>query len=87
MRIHVDPGSGQLTEPPAGAVSPPVPQATDALRTFGSRPVEIPSPVLGGGTMVDLEGRFRKPLIGIVEPDGSVVIQHLERPPKPDAKP
>ena len=81
MRVYIDPHTGQLTKPPADAApAEAVRTGADALSTSDVGLVEKPSPMPGGGTMIDLQGRFHTPLAVTVRPDGTLVIQHLHAP-------
>jgi hypothetical protein len=75
IRAYIDPATGQLVDTPPDSV--PAPQLpADGVKTPVEEPVEIQSPVPGGGIKVDLKGRFRGPLTATVGPDGKIVIQH-----------
>ena len=78
MRGYVDPQTGVVREGPApGTVPPPLsPQEQNALSTSTEGLVQVPSPVPGGGVMLDLQGRFQSPLIGTIGADGKVKIHH-----------
>ena len=45
---------------------------------------EVPSSVPGGGVKVDLQGRFQSPLVGTIDADGKVKMQHLDEPHESD---
>ncbi len=52
LRAYIDPDTGEFVPAPPGKRPSPNPRDThDGLR-------EVPSPVEGGGVMVDMEGRF-----------------------------
>jgi hypothetical protein len=53
----------------------------DALSTSSEGLVETLSPVPGGGVKVDLQGRFRSPLIATQDAEGKITIQHLPSGP------
>ena len=74
FRAYVDPETGELIEPPDDAPVEEPPAA--AFSTSHEGLVETPSPVPGGGVMVDLKGRFRSPLTATVGADGKVRMQH-----------
>jgi len=63
QRAHVDPESGELTHRPASQADPEIkamqPSALDAPAETLK---EQPSPVPGGGVMIDLKGHFRSPV-------------------------
>ena len=73
MRVYIDPVTGEFAEPPAGAVAAP----SAASSTSDAGLVETPSPVPGGGVSVDLQGRFRSPLIATIGTDGKMTMRHL----------
>jgi hypothetical protein len=74
FRAYVDPETGELTEPPSDA---PAEEPAAAFSTSDEGLVAVPSPVPGGGVMVDLQGRFRSPLTATVGADGKVRMQHV----------
>jgi hypothetical protein len=73
MRVYIDPQTGKIGTPPAGG--PPA-QVPPSFSTSHKGLVETPSPTPGGGTMVDLRGRFRSPLIATQDSEGNLSIQH-----------
>jgi hypothetical protein len=77
MRIYRNPVTGELGGPPAEAPDQVSLPPDDALSTSSEGLVETPSPVPGGGSMVDLQGRFRSPLTATQDAEGKVMIQHL----------
>ena len=83
MIIHIDPQTGAILEGPAPGSVPMqmTPDLANALSTSHQGLQETPSPVLGGGVIVDLQGRFLSPLVGTIDADGNLKIQHLHRPP------
>jgi hypothetical protein len=83
MIIHIDPQTGAILDAPAPGSVPlqMTPDLLNALSTSHQGLVEAPSPVLGGGIIVDLQGRFMSPLVGTIDADGNLRIQHLHRPP------
>jgi hypothetical protein len=76
MKIYRDPVTGELGDPPAEAPDQVSLPPNDALSTSSEGLVETPSPVPGGGSMVDLQGRFRSPLIATQDAEGKITIQH-----------
>ena len=77
LRVYVDPVSGEFSAPPPWAARPDeafAPQA--AYSTSHEGLVETPSPVPGGGVMVDLQGRFRNPMTLMLDADGRTKMQH-----------
>ncbi len=84
MMIYIDPQTGTIsTEPAPGTVPLQLtPKLLDALSTSDQGLVEVPSPALGGGVFIDLQGRFQTPLFAIIGPDGTVKIRHLHETPE-----
>jgi hypothetical protein len=75
MRAYKDPKTGKLGVPPAGERPKAAPRAAE--RTLGPPPeelVEVPSPVPGGGAMVDLKGQFRSHTTATKDADGKIRI-------------
>ena len=60
-RAYIDPETGELTDPPAGSAVSLSEAAAFSTSHAGLR--ERPSPVPGGGMILDLQGRFRSPLV------------------------
>jgi hypothetical protein len=82
LTIHIDPQTGAILSAP-GPSSVPLqlsPQLRNALSTSHEGLVAVPSSVPGGGVKVDLQGRFRSPLIATVGADGRLKTQHLGEP-------
>ncbi len=66
--VHIDPETGGITESPQHAVPLVLDQALqNALDTSSEDLVEVPSPVAGGGVVVDLQGRFQNTMIVTVD--------------------
>ncbi len=75
MRIYRDPETGRFGAPPPGTE---VPQSEAAVQAFSTQPGELreePSPVAGGGIMVDLGGRFQAAVEATVDAEGQVSTQ------------
>jgi hypothetical protein len=83
MRIYRDPVTGALGEPPAEAPAQGPLPPDEALSTSSEGLVETPSPAPDGGVMVDLQGRFRSPLIATQDAEGKVTIRHSPGGPGP----
>ena len=77
MKIYRDPVTGEFVDPPAEAPAQVSLPPDAALSTSSEGLVETPSPVPGGGVIVDLQGRFRSPLMATQDAEGRVTIQHL----------
>lgn len=71
MRIYIDPDTGEIGRPPAGSRAGVL---EPAFSTSSQGLVEEPSPE--SGIMVDLQGRFRSPLMATIGPDGKLSIGH-----------
>ena len=74
MRAYIDPETGELGVPPADQPIQPVLNPPPASRVESPELVEEPGPV--SGVMVDLKGKFNRPLTAEVGPDGQVTVQH-----------
>jgi len=73
--VHIDPTTGEfLAEPPAKDVTPP--RAAAAAKASAPQFREVPSPTLGGGVMIDLQGHFHTPLVATIDADGKVTLKH-----------
>jgi hypothetical protein len=68
LRVYIDPETGEFTVPPEQEVA--------AASTSPQGLEEKPSPVPGGGTMVDLKGHFRSPLTATIDSNGQTKIGH-----------
>jgi hypothetical protein len=89
QRVYIDPTTGRFIEPP------PDVQAAEALATQAD-PLTlemstsdvglVETPLAGGGSTVDLQGRFRNALVATVGSDGKVTIGHLPIKPAPQDK-
>ncbi len=78
MRVYIDPNTGEILEPPAGAPAAETPESLEkAFNTSSEGLVETPSPVPGGGIILDLQGRFRSPLVATQGADGKISIEHM----------
>lgn len=77
QRVYIDPETGEFTTPPEREVATARKQALPAASSTSHQGLEEkPSPVEGGGTMVDLEGRFRTPLTATTDNNGKIKIEH-----------
>ncbi len=81
MIIHIDPITGEIVSTPA------TPLPTDKLTTETPKELRVvPSPVPGGGVMIELDDRFSTPQKATVEADGKVTIKHQSAPTTTGAK-
>ena len=73
--IHVDPQTGDLVADPA-VVDAPV-TIDDALNQSSEGLEQVPAPV-GGGRMVDLQGRFQNTYVATVDDEGNLEAECLD---------
>ncbi len=72
--VHIDPTTGEfLPEPAADGVTT---QAADTAKAPVRQLKAVPSPTLGGGIMIDLQGQFQTPLIVTIDADGKLTMKH-----------
>ena len=77
QRVYIDPETGEFTNPPEQEAATASKQALPAASSTSHQGLEEkPSPVEGGGTMVDLKGRFRSPLTATTDSNGKIKIEH-----------
>ncbi len=76
VKIYLDPVTGKPSMPPAGKKPTSSVFSSDAKMNTSSRGL-IEQSAPGGGTMVDLQGRFQSSTKATVNKDGSIVIEHL----------
>jgi hypothetical protein len=82
MKIHIDPQTGALTKDAAPTAPLSLsPAEQNAFSTSHQGLVETPSPVPGGGVMIDLQGRFQHPLSATIDDAGKLTIHHLDPTP------
>jgi hypothetical protein len=73
LRAYIDPETGRFVpEPPPGVVDEVDRATAAALSTRSEDLVEQPSPVPGGGVMVELEGRFQSAIEMSVDESGAL---------------
>jgi hypothetical protein len=65
-------------EPPPTAPLVLSPAEQNAFSTSHQGLVEVPSPVSGGGVIVNLQGRFQQPLSATIDDAGRLTIRHLD---------
>jgi hypothetical protein len=72
-RIYIDAATGGIVSEPNGT-APVVldPGVQNALSTSAEGLVETPSPVPGGGVMVELDGRFQNAMMATVDGGGEM---------------
>lgn len=77
QKAYIDPETGDLTTP-VEQEAPAARELSSSARAIepAAKMQEQPSPVPGGGTMIDLKGRFHSPLSATVEEDGQTRIEH-----------
>jgi hypothetical protein len=73
MRIYIDPETGRPGTPPEGLEPELTAEQHLTLSTDAAELYEEPSPVPGGGTMIDLQGRFQSVMHGTLGADGVLV--------------
>ena len=92
QRIYIDPETGERTTPPPVASASPSEPSESGVTSKAAQSVtlqgavsdmtsdegleEEASAVPGGGVKVNLQGRFRQPLVATIDPEGKVHIQH-----------
>jgi len=82
MRVNIDPNTGEIQEPPVGAPTAETMESLErAASTSSEGLVETPSPVPGGGVILDLQGRFRNPLVATQGADGKISTDHAPAVP------
>lgn len=83
MTVYIDPQTGAiLTQPQPGHTPLVLDAATQAaMSTSDKGLVEVPSPVPGGGVMVDLQGRFQSPFVVVLDEQGQPKTHHLNETP------
>jgi hypothetical protein len=74
MKAYVDPATGELLPGRPANLPPEPPSAALGASTAGL--VEVPT--AGGGTMIDLQGRFQSPLVATIAPDGTLRVRHAD---------
>jgi hypothetical protein len=81
--VHIDPATGRLASTPQGTAPAMFDEEMrNRLSTSSEGLVEKPSPVPGGGTMVDLQGRFQNAFVAAVNDSGRVEATCVAKPEK-----
>jgi len=76
QKVYIDPETGEFIDRPETTPAEERASEKAAFSTSDEGLVEIPSPIEGGGTMIDLQGRFRSPLTVKIGEDGKAIISH-----------
>ena len=76
MKIYIDPATGKQSMPPVGRVPPAAFVSSPKAKVNTSSQGLIEQSAPGGGTMVDLQGRFQSSTKATVKKNGSIVIEH-----------
>ena len=78
-RVYVDPKTGEIGTPPPGTqlALPLAPEEKNALNSSSEGLVQVPSPVPGGGVMVDLQGRFRVQTVATIDAQSNLSIRSV----------
>ncbi len=80
--VHFDPATGQWTDQATGAVSVTIDEGLrNALSSSAEGLEEVPSTVEGGGTMVDLQGRFQNAMFSAIDKNGQLQAPCMTNPP------
>jgi hypothetical protein len=79
--IYVDPRTGQIVTTPVGPAIQLPQSLRNAFSTSASGLAIARSPVRGGGVLLRLRGRFQSPLIGAIDDQGELKLQHLHVAP------
>jgi len=89
MKVYIDPQTGAIRTTPAPGTEPLqlTPQEQNSLSTSHEGLVEVPGTQPGGGMKLNLQGRFQSPMMGTIDANGKVKMQHLgEMPESGDKK-
>lgn len=82
MIVHIDPATGRIISPPKETLPGPVLQApVEGAKKPAAELRQLPSPVPGGGVMIELDERFQTPLTATVGADGKVKLEHKRTAP------
>jgi hypothetical protein len=78
LTVHIDPETGKFIEPPEKKASPTERiEQPEGLSTSDEVFEEVASPVPGGGTKIDLKGRYNYPLSVTIEESGKIKMGHF----------
>ena len=89
IKVYVDPSTGKISDtPPPGQQGLTLsPAEQNAFSRSSQGLVEVPNSGPAGGMKVNLQGRFKSPLVATVGPDGKAQIKHAgETASSPDVK-
>lgn len=82
QKAYVDPQTGKFVPPPRVQAPPDnQPLSPAALSMSVETLQEEPSPVPGGGMMIDLKGRYRSPITATIDGDGRTTVEHRSDAP------
>jgi len=89
MLIHIDPRTGTILKDAAPGSVPLAltPDLQNALSTSDQGLVEVQGSAPGRGVKVDLQGRFRNPVLAITDASGKLTIYHLHESAGPGEQP
>ncbi len=74
MIVHIDPSTGEfISETPEQQKSR---SSAESAEPSVPEPIEMLSPVAGGGIMVESNGQFDTPLAATVDPSGNITVKH-----------
>ncbi len=79
--VYIDPATGKIVEQSPSAT--PVlfdSEISNALSTSSEGLKEVPSPGPGGGTMIDLQGRFQNSMVVVTDEDGNLTAPCISEP-------
>jgi hypothetical protein len=77
QKAFIDPETGEFLTPAENETpTTNVSVQPHALSNSAEEMEEEPSPVPGGGMMIDLKGRFHSPLSATIEDNGNTKIEH-----------
>jgi len=80
--IHIDPATGSVVGPERGAL--PVvlePKFRSALNSSWEGLEQVPSPVIGGGVIVHLQGRYQHGYVAVIGDNGDLKVTCISNVP------
>jgi hypothetical protein len=79
--VHIDPATGNIVEQSPSATPVAIDhEMSNALSTSFEGLKEVPSPVRGGGMMIDLQGRFQNSMVVVTDEDGNLTAPCISDP-------